>query len=155
MSDCNKLYYKTCREMARLTQEQAVALLGIAEVATLSRYENGHAPVSQDLCASMVKVYQTPLLATWHLRYTNPDLAQYLPEVTSLITDGDMALQIAFANDDVAAIQESIKTILRDGIVGITEIADIEENAKKLRKAANYMLSAASYLECRTADKEL
>jgi transcriptional regulator with XRE-family HTH domain len=45
MSNMGKLYYKTCREQSGLTQEHAIALLGIAEVATLSRYENGRASV--------------------------------------------------------------------------------------------------------------
>ena len=48
MASQNKLYYKICREQAGLTQEQAIVLLGIAEPATLSRYENGHTPVSQN-----------------------------------------------------------------------------------------------------------
>lgn len=74
MTDNSKLYYKTCREQAGLTQEQAAPLLGIAESTTLSKYENGHIPVSQELVAAMIKVYRTPSLAKWHVEHTNPDL---------------------------------------------------------------------------------
>ncbi len=69
MADSTKLYYKTCRLQAGLTQEQAIVLLNIADVSTLSKYENGHLPVSPELAAAMVKVYRTPLLATWYVRY--------------------------------------------------------------------------------------
>jgi transcriptional regulator with XRE-family HTH domain len=154
MTNENKLYYKTCREQAGLTQEQAIALLGIAETATLSRYENGHAPVSQDLAATMVKVYRTPLLANWHVRYTNPALAPYLPEVTEPITDGDTALQMELADDDITAARSAVKAILRDGTVSAREAEELKVSASTLRGIANRILSAATYLECREADSE-
>lgn len=108
MSNNTKLYYKTCREQAGLTQEQAIALLGISEVSTLSKYENGHLPVSPELASEMVKVYRTPLLASWYVRYTNPGLSQYLPELSALLTDGDMALQMEFADDDITDVRMAI-----------------------------------------------
>ena len=151
MTTENKMYYKTCREQARLTQEQAIALLGIAETATLSRYENGHTPVSQELVASMVKVYRTPLLASWHVRYTNPNLAMYLPDVEKLITDGDTTLQMEWAEDDIAAVHAAVKNILRGGITS-AESELLKVDAYTLRQAANKILSAATYLESREAD---
>lgn len=109
MSNTTKLYYKTCREQAGLTQEQAIVLLGISEVGTLSKYENGHLPVSSALAAEMVKVYRVPSLAVWHLKYANPELAQYLPEVSTLVTDGDMALQMELADDDISDVRKGVK----------------------------------------------
>lgn len=152
MSSINKIHYKTCREQAGLTQEQAIVLLGITEVATLSRYENGHALVSQKMVAAMVKVYRTPLLASWHVRYVNPDLAQYLPDVTKPITDGDTALQMELADDDISDVRAAVKAILRDGIVTPTEAEELKVNAQTLRGIANKILSAATYLESREAD---
>ena len=151
MPNGDKLYYKACREQAGLTQEQAITLLGIAEVATLSRYENGHTPVNQELAAAMVKVYRTPLLASWHVRYANPALAMYLPEVTEPITDGDAMLQMELSDDDITTIRQSVKTILRDGVVTDDEAEELRDNAKILRSAANKILSAATFLESRTA----
>jgi transcriptional regulator with XRE-family HTH domain len=147
MTNSNKYYYKTCREQAGLTQEQAIALLGIAEVATLSRYENGHTPVSQDLVASMVKIYRTPLLAHWHVRNANPDLAQYLPEVTKPITDGDTMLQMELSDDDIKETRAAVKAILRDGFVTGSEAEELKMSATTLRAIANKILSAATYLE--------
>jgi transcriptional regulator with XRE-family HTH domain len=152
MPNENKLYYKTCREQAGLTQEQAIVLLGISETATLSRYENGHSPVSQDLAAAMVKVYRTPLLANWHVRYVNPDLALYLPEVKEPITDGDTALQMELADDDITVARSAVKAILRDGTVTAREAEELKINAAMLRGIANRILSAATYLESREAD---
>ncbi len=152
MSNPNKLYYKTCREQAGLTQEQAIALLGISEVGTLSKYENGHLPVSPELASEMVKVYRTPLLASWYVRYTNPGLSQYLPELSTLLTDGDMALQMEFADDDITDVRMAIKAILRDGSVSQEEAAQLKLNAQTLRDIANKILSAAIFLEGRNVD---
>lgn len=146
-----KLMYKICRENAGLTQEQAVALLGIPEVATLSRYENGKTPVNQIMVASMVKVYRTPLLASWHVRYVNPDLAQYLPDIGKPITDGDTALQMELADDDITEVRAAFKTILRGGVTP-EESEELKIKAKTLRGIANKILSAATYLESRDAD---
>ena len=147
MSNTDKLHYKTCREYARLTQEQAIVLLGISEIATLSKYENGHMPVNQALVANMVKVYRVPSLAWWHLRYANPDLAQYLPEVKAPVTDGDMMLQMEFADDDITAIREAIKKILKDGIVTLDEAESLKINSRLLKDTASKLISSATYLE--------
>lgn len=154
MTNGTKLYYKTCREQSGLTQEQAIVLLGIAEVATLSRYENGHSPVNQELVAAMVKVYRTPLLAHWHVRYVNPDLAQFLPEVTKPITDGDALLQMELSDDDVTEARAAVKTILRDGRVTPQEAEGLKVSASTLRAVANKILSAATYLEEREVNRE-
>lgn len=152
MSNQTKLYYKTCREQAGLTQEQAISLLGISEVSTLSKYENGHLPVNPELAAEMVKVYRTPLLANWYVRYTNPGLSQYLPEISSLVTDGDAALQMEFADDDISDVRNAVKAILRDGIVNSEEAVQLKLSAKSLREIANKLLSAANFLEERDVD---
>lgn len=149
MADNAKLYYKTCRMQAGLTQEQAIVLLNIADVGTLSKYENGHLAVSPDLAAAMVKVYRTPLLANWYVRYTNPQLSGYLPELTEPITDGDVSFQMELADDDITEARTAIKAILRDGIITPEETADLKITAKALRKIADKILSAATYLESR------
>lgn len=149
MADIAKLYYKTCREQAGLTQEQAIVLLNISDVSTLSKYENGHLPVSPELAAAMVKVYRTPLLANWYVRYTNPQLAGYLPELTEPITDGDVSFQMELADDDITETRAAVKAILRDGIITPEEAETLTIKAKTLREIANKILSAATYLESR------
>ncbi len=154
MADNTKLYYKTCRLQAGLTQEQAIVLLNIADVSTLSKYENGHIPVSPDLAAAMVKVYRTPLLANWYVRYTNPQLAGYLPELSEPITDGDVSFQMELADDDITEARAVIKAVLRDGIITPGEAVTLKVAARTLREIANKVLSAATYLESRDYTKD-
>ncbi len=148
MANNDKLYYKTCRERSGLTQEQAVVLLHI-DVGTLSKYENGHMPVPAATVAAMVQIYRTPLLANWHVRYANPELADYLPEVSEPLTDGDVGFQMELADDDISEVRTAIKDILRDGVVTAEEKIQLNQKVKILRAVANKILSAATYLESR------
>ena len=152
MSVPDKLYYKTCSEQSGMTQEQAISLLGIAEVSTLSRYENGHAPVTQNLVAAMVKVYRTPSLAWWYVRHSNPDLLPYLPEPPKLITDGDMMLRLELASDEMAAVRCTLKAILKDGVVDCEELESMKIEARTLRAMASKFMEVAGYLEERRCD---
>lgn len=152
MTDSNKLYYKTCREQAGLTQEQAIPLLGIAEPATLSRYENGHIPVSQELVAAMIKVYRTPSLAQWHVEYTNPDLVDYLRMSDKLLTDGDAMLQLELANDSITEERAILKAIFLDGSVSQDELVAMDLSIHTLRSIASRIISAVKYLETRKGD---
>lgn len=152
MADNTKLYYKTCRLQAGLTQEQAIVLLNIADVGTLSKYENGHINVSPELVAAMVRVYRTPLLANWYVRYTNPQLANFLPELTEPVTDGDVSFQMELADDDITEVRAAIKAILRDGIITPEEAVALKVKVKTLRDIANKILSAATYLESRESN---
>ena len=147
MCNSNKSCYKICREQAGLTQEQAKVLLGIEETATLSRYENGHTPVNQDLVAAMVKVYRTPLLAWQHLIHSNPALAPYLPEPPPLATDGDVMFGLELANDDMAVLRCALKTMLRDGRLNCEEAERLKIKAQTFRKMASKFMSVAGYLE--------
>ena len=64
-NECENLY-KICRISAGLTQEQAAELLAVSQ-RTLSEYENGRARVPDDIVAAMVEVYNSPLIAYYHL----------------------------------------------------------------------------------------
>lgn len=137
MANNTKLYYKTCRLHAGLTQEQAIVLLNIGDVGTLSKYENGHLPVSPELAAAMVKVYRTPLLATVCTATPIPRSPGYLPELTEPITDGDVSFQMELADDDITETRAAVKAILRDGIITPEEAETLTIKAKTLREIAN------------------
>jgi len=149
MTSFGKLCYKTCREQAGLTQEQAIRLLGIAEVSTLSRYENGHAPVSQDMVAAMIKAYRIPALAKWHVVNANPDLVSYLRMADNPLTDGDAMLQLELAEDSLADERTLLKSILRNGKVSVDEADKKDVIVNSLRDISRLILSAANYLEQR------
>ncbi|MCL2563096.1 MAG: helix-turn-helix transcriptional regulator [Oscillospiraceae bacterium] len=147
MSKPSKLYYKTCREKAGLTQEEAVELLGIADATTLSKYENGHIPVGQDLVKRMVGAYNTPSLAWWFVVYSNPDLATYLPDPPVIKTDGDMMLRLELASDDLAVMRCVLKTILRDGVVNCEKVERLRIKAGTFRATASKLMEIAGYLD--------
>ena len=82
--------YKACRREAGLTQERAGEMLNIA-TGTLSRYENGRIPVTQDMAAAMIRAYRTPTLARRHMEYANPELMPYVHMTERPPTDGRAA----------------------------------------------------------------
>lgn len=75
--------YRTCREQAGLTQEQAAEGLNCS-VRQLARYEAGEAPVPDDIAYQMVVLYDSQLLAVQHLRLVSQVAAEILPPVTVL-----------------------------------------------------------------------
>lgn len=75
--------YRTCREQAGLTQEQAAEGLNCS-VRQLARYEAGEAPVPDDIAYQMVVLYDSQLLAVQHLRLVSHVAAEILPPVTAL-----------------------------------------------------------------------
>jgi transcriptional regulator with XRE-family HTH domain len=147
MSNETKLYYKTCRERAGLTQEQAITLLGISEVATLSRYENGHVPVSQDMVALMAKVYHNRTLVWWYLRHVNPELAEFLPEPPPMTTDGDMMLRLELGVDDLSEMRNMLKTIFRNGVIDCEQADKFKVKASTFRHVASVFMEIAGYLD--------
>ena len=151
MAKAVKLHYQTCREQAGLTQEQAAPLLGI-DVSTLSRYENGHMLVSQDLVAAMVKVYRTQTLAWWYVRHSNPGLSKYLPKPPPMSTDGDMMLRLELAEDDLVSLRSALKTILRNGSLSCEEARRLALKAETLRTMASKFMEAAGFLDERVCD---
>lgn len=75
--------YRTCREQAGLTQEQAAEGLNCS-VRQLARYEAGEVPVPDDIAYQMVVLYDSQLLAVQHLRLVSQVAAEILPPVTVL-----------------------------------------------------------------------
>lgn len=72
--------YRTCRDAAGLTQEQAAELLNCS-VRQLARYESGEQRVPEDVAYRMVSLYDSPLLEVQHLRLVSPVAADFLPPV--------------------------------------------------------------------------
>lgn len=75
--------YRTCREQAGLTQEQAAEGLNCS-VRQLARYEAGEAPVPDDIAYQMVVLYDSQLLEVQHLRLVSQVAADLLPPVAEV-----------------------------------------------------------------------
>lgn len=148
MPESAKLYYKTCRENAGLTQEEACAYLNIAEISTLSKYENGHLKVDQAMVKQMTLLYRNRLLPVWHLRYTNPDLAEFIPDPAELHNDSEFVLQCEFSMDEIESIYRESKDFLRDdGKLDQNEIAELEKKIPTLQGLANKITGLINYIK--------
>ena len=145
LAEPGKLYYKACRENANMTQEQATEMLHIADVSTLSRYENGHIVPDQQLVAKMVMLYRVPNLAVWHVRRTNPALAEYLPEITELRTDGDTYMALDLSADALSGFKEDMKRAFSEARAPGTA-ASLKPIGAGLKKVADDVLSIAAYI---------
>ena len=144
--------YTRHRKHAGFSQERASALLTI-EPTTLSKYENLHVPVSQDMAKAMVMLYRKPLLALEHIRQVNPDLLAYIPEITELITDGDAAYQLELVEDDISTIRNFVKAMFRQDSTSQEDADGLIQKASALRGIANKVLSVAAYLETKGVEQ--
>lgn len=155
MSENSKLYYKTCRENAGLTQEEACYHLCISETTTLSKYENGHLKVDSDLVAQMALLYRNRLLPIWHLRYTNPALAEYIPDPKELFNDSEFVLQFEFASDQITKISNKAKKFMKnDGRLSGKEMMKLSKQLPKMRGAINDFTGFVNYIESQSAKME-
>ena len=81
MTDHGKSIYKSCREQAGLTQEDAAERLSCS-VRSLARYEAGEAAVPDDIAYRMVLLYDSQYLAVGHLRQASQVAARVLPPLS-------------------------------------------------------------------------
>jgi transcriptional regulator with XRE-family HTH domain len=145
MSEPRRDIYKTCRESACLTQEQASEFLHVS-VRTLSDYENGHAKVPDDVAFEMSKAYHRPLLAYYHLKWFNP-CGACLPEVQEPQTNGDMAFQAIIARDELSPAVDVLKRIVADGVVDIEEKEEFAACINEMKTVNGKILSVVSFAE--------
>lgn len=118
-------YYQTCRILAGFTQEKAAEKLGIS-VSSLAKYETDTRIPPDDVVDHMADVYNSPLLAWWHLREHNP-LGHRLPEVQMPQSDGDMAMQSILMEDSIKKANKKIMHIMADGVITDDELAEFNE----------------------------
>ncbi len=150
MNKTNDNHYKTCRTATTLTQEQAAELLHISP-RTLSDYENGHSRVPDDVVDKMASIYNSPLLAWWHLKHSSI-LGKYLPDMVSPKSNTDLAFQLILAQDDLNPTVELVKNIMRDGMVSQEEQQDFDQAMHCLKTIVGKMLSVVVYAEQNTKE---
>ncbi|MFI3254400.1 MAG: helix-turn-helix transcriptional regulator [Eubacteriales bacterium] len=143
MSNTYDNYYKTCRTMAKITQEQAAELLHVSP-RTMSDYENGHTRVPDDIVDTMATIYNSPLLAWWHLKKTSV-LGKYIPDMISPKSNVDVAFQLILAQDDLSPTVDLVKKIMRDGIVSGDEEFDYEKAMETLKAIIGKLLSVVVF----------
>lgn len=143
-------YYKTSREAAGFTQEEASEILGIS-TRTLSGYENWYVTPDDEIVEKMAAIYHTKLLGWWHLRTTSSLARACLPELQYPQSYADIYVQIDFAEDDIHELKKAIKGLLVNGKFtpdGLEKFKRIQETAKitggKLMSVYTYEPTAGS-----------
>ena len=132
-------YYKTSREAAGYTQEQAAEELNIS-VRSLSAYENGETIPPDATVEGMVRLYQTK-----HLRNTSSLARECLPEIQPPQTNADVYMQIDFSADDVVCLKNMIKGLLADGKITPDELDEFKMLQEAAKIAAGKLMSVYTY----------
>jgi transcriptional regulator with XRE-family HTH domain len=143
--DNHKNWYKACREVAGLTQEQAAELLPIS-TRQLSDYETGRTQVPLDMVERMADTYKAPLLAWAHIKYYT-EVGKFFPDVQEPQTKGDMAFQAILAQDDLAPAVDEIKEIVSDGEIAEDEKERFASSIAKVKKATSKLFSVTAYAD--------
>lgn len=136
--------YRIGRELAGLTQEQAASQLGCS-VRRLSDYENEHRP-PDDIVRRMVETYRIPALAYWHFK-NNTHLGEYLPDIYTPQTCGDMGFMVVLSSDDLSEALMIVKEVLADGRIDPSEHGSLKRCAQLLRDVSGRLMSAALFAE--------
>lgn len=106
--------YKTCRELAGLTQEAAADKL-CCSVRSLARYESGEQAVPDDVAYQMAVLYESQYLAVQHLRLVSHVAAELLPPVTVLdLPQASLAVRNRFL--DAMNSLDDLMRIAEDGV---------------------------------------
>lgn len=125
--------YKTCREAAGLTQEQAAEALNCS-IRSLARYESGEQRTPDDIAYQMAVVYDSQYLALQHLRLVSQLAAEILPPVA--VRDLPMAaIRIINRVRDFAANhrEQALLDIAEDGVIAPEERPLFDEIMTELR----------------------
>ena len=155
MTNKGKLYYKTCRENAGLTQEDACKFLNIAEATTLSKYENGHLKVDDGLANRMALLYRNKLLPVVHLRHIHPELSEFIPDPRELNSDGEQLMYLELAADHLSAVFRKAKKYLADdGKLDEEEISKLKKKIPELKTAVNEVMGFIGYIESQSLKME-
>lgn len=106
--------YKTCRELAGLTQEAAADKL-CCSVRSLARYESGEQAVPDDVAYQMAVLYESQYLAVQHLRLVSHVASELLPPVTVLdLPQASLAVRNRFL--DAMNSLDDLMRIAEDGV---------------------------------------
>jgi len=138
-------FYKQCRQIAGIVQENAAPLL-LVSVRQLSDYETGNAKVPDDVVDRMATIYNAPMLALWHIKNSSDLNKKWLPEIFPTESNSDVWLQTRLANDDCTKAEQSIMNALADGNITIDDVDHIDAFLHYTQAFIGKGLSAKAYI---------
>lgn len=107
--------YKSARQAAGLTQEQAAALLNVSP-RTLLEYEAGRIIPADDIVCKMVEVYGIKHLAYLHLKQSTEVGRRFLPDLHIMDLPRSV-LRLQKEVKDVTDINPEIIDVACDGVI--------------------------------------
>jgi len=148
LTEVGKLKYKICRENAGMTQNEACYHLGIENVETLSRYENGHNAPPDKIVASMAMLYRNKKLVKWHMRRIHPELADFIVYPDDVNNIHEMIWQIELNADSAYETMAQVKEYLRDGALCDDDITQLKEkDVPAMRRAIEGLTAVLMFME--------
>lgn len=126
---------KLARKRLGLTQEQACVLIGISEVAVLSRWENGKEMPSDKVMDRIVEAYEDDFLGYCYLKLCTRVGQRVLPDVVKRDL-GSSLLVLQKEHMDINRVKDTMIEIACDGQIDEHEQDSWEKSMKEVDELA-------------------
>lgn len=135
----NKSIYRSLREEAGLTREEASEAMGFVSDSRIEKYESGKSPVQPEEVLAMAKAYNQPGFCNYYCSHECPIGQEYVPEVKvkDLV---QIVLQTLATMNSLEKAKDRFIEITGDGQITEDELNDfvrIEDGIKNIGLAAD------------------
>lgn len=127
--------YQIPRLAKGLTQERAAELIDVS-VESIRAYESGRVVPPTMVVLRMIEVYEYPVLALQHLKYSNDIADKLLPEFRDGTTLSEAVLDLMEAMDEFDAIVKDLRSIAKDNIIDEDERPRYDRALEVLQRAS-------------------
>lgn len=135
----SKSIYRTLREEAGMTREEASEAMGFVSDSRIEKYESGKSPVQPEEVLAMAKAYNQPCLCNYYCSHECPIGQEYVPEVK--VKDlAQIVLQTLATMNSLEKAKDRFIEITADGQISEDELDDfvkIEDGIKNIGLAAD------------------
>ncbi|KMT22977.1 helix-turn-helix transcriptional regulator [Clostridium cylindrosporum] len=137
--------YKTARELAGITQEEAASRIGVSW-RSVSNYETFTTIPRDEVVDVMVRVYGTPWLAYMHFKHNTLLGRKYLPSIDI----GDLAKAVLRFQKEMADVREITPTMIEVACDGVIDKSEQEKWDKVTREVLEFIGAGISviYSKC-------
>ena len=135
----NKSIYRTLREEAGLTREEASEEMGFVSDSRIEKYESGKSPVQPEEVLAIAKAYNQPGLCNYYCSHECPIGQEYVPEVKAKDL-AQIVLQTLATMNTLDKAKDRFIEITADGQITDDELDDfvkIEDGIKNIGLAAD------------------
>jgi transcriptional regulator with XRE-family HTH domain len=122
------------RKAKGLTQEAACELIGIGDISTLSKWENGSIVPSEQMILKIVQAYEENLIGYLYLQECTKIGNMLLPELPIQHDLGGMVLRFQKEYNDIIKIRNEMVEVACDGIVHDYEEDIWQQAVKEIRE---------------------